>query len=394
MNPTVKRLCEIGQQNTRTILGLMSGTSLDGLDLAVCRISGSGKETELSLTHFTTVPYEDDFRDMIREVFAKKTVDFELLTLLNAHVARVHSRMILTALEAWTIPPDGIDLIASHGQTVYHAPKHQHLRPEFPNATLQIGDGDHLAVMTGIITISDFRQKHIAAGGEGAPLALYGDVLLFTHPHEDRVMINLGGIANFTWLPHAGSGLASLVTDSGPGNTLLDAAMRRYFNSPFDDHGIIARSGHLDQSLLIKLLEHPYFQAPVPKTTGPEVFNLAYLDACLADLPSKPPPADQIATLTYFTDISLTDCIKNEVPDWITAKYYARGGGAENPELMRLIAVGLPGCEVEKIEKLGIPSGAKEAVLFAVLANESVAGGQTDFSPHPSVCTGKISLPK
>lgn len=394
MNPSLKKLCDIGQQKVRTILGLMSGTSLDGLDLALCKISGNGNTTQVNLTHFATMTYADEFKGMIRQVFAQKTVDFELLTLLNTHVARVHSRMILETLDTWSVAPDDIDLIASHGQTVYHAPKRQHHRPEFSNATLQIGDGDHLAVLTGIITISDFRQKHIAAGGEGAPLALYGDVLLFKHPHENRVMINLGGIANFTWLPQLKSNQTNLVTDSGPGNTLLDAAMRRYFNQPYDNQGIVARTGQLNQALLEKLLAHAYFQAPAPKTTGPEVFNLDYLDACLSDLPSIPTPADQMATLTQFTAKSLTDCIKKEISGWAEAIYYASGGGAENPELMRLISSGLPGCRVENIDKLGIPSGAKEAILFAVLANETVAGGYTDFSPHPSVGTGKISLPK
>lgn len=393
MNPSLKKLCEIAQKPSRIIIGLMSGTSLDGLDIAVCRIVGHSYHTQVSLLHFDTVPYPETLKELIRQVFARPTINFELLTVLNAQIARIHSEYILSALQSWSLNHADVDLIASHGQTVYHAPQRQHTRPNFPNATLQIGDGDHLAVLTGIITISDFRQKHIAAGGEGAPLALYGDLLLFTASDEDRVMINLGGIANFTWLPKMGHASRALVTDTGPGNTLIDAAMRRYYDRPFDKNGEVAASGEVDEHLLSLLLNQSYFQAPLPKTTGPEVFNLEYLDRQLLLLPYPLKHQNIIATLTNLTAVSLTECIKTNLPLWKDTAYYISGGGAENPELLRQIKMLLPDCHINKIEQLGIPSGAKEAILFAVLANETVAGGVTDFSPNPSVSTGKISLP-
>lgn len=177
----------------------MSGTSLDGLDIALCQIEGAGMQTEVKLLHFKTVSYAPSFIELIREIFSKHAVDLEQVCLLNPWVGEQHASMILQALQEWGIKPAEVDLIASHGQTIYHAPKILHGKLNYGNATLQIGDGDHIAVKTGIITLSDFRQKHIAAGGEGAPLAVYGDYFIFSKAGEDRMMLNIGGIANFTF---------------------------------------------------------------------------------------------------------------------------------------------------------------------------------------------------
>ncbi|MCS6809421.1 MAG: anhydro-N-acetylmuramic acid kinase, partial [Bacteroidota bacterium] len=195
MNSNLTALFTIARKPERRIIGLMSGTSLDGLDIAVCRIAGSGGDTNVAVEQFTTVPYSEDIKQAIRTVFAKEYVDFQFLTLLHAWLGRLHGTMILASLRAWGIAPHDIDCIASHGQTVMHAPQslHKHYNfPDggFPNATLQIGDGDHIAVTTGILTLSDFRQKHIAAGGEGAPLAVYGDYCIFSSRTEHRIMLN------------------------------------------------------------------------------------------------------------------------------------------------------------------------------------------------------------
>ena len=182
---SLAHLCQLATQPRRRIIGLMSGTSLDGLDVALCRLEGHGPETRLTLEHFATVPYADDTRERIRTVFAREHVSLEYLTLLNPWLGQLHADAVLRCLHEWQVNPAGVDLVASHGQTVYHAPRHQHQRPDFPqNATLQLGDGDHVAVGTGIITLSDFRQKHVVAGGEGAPLAAYGDFLLLSSPDE------------------------------------------------------------------------------------------------------------------------------------------------------------------------------------------------------------------
>ena len=243
MNVQIQHLYDIARKSDRRIIGLMSGTSLDGLDVALCRISGSGPDTRVVLEAFATVPYTDELKADIRLVFAKDQINFEHLCLLNPYIGRLHGQMILDCLQTWGIQPDAIDCVASHGQTVYHAPKSQHRKATFPNATLQIGDGDHIAAVTGILTFSDFRQKHVAHGGEGAPLAVYGDYFMFSDPDENRILLNMGGIANFTYLPATGDATNVFTTDTGPGNTLLDAYARQFLDKPYDENGLLAASG-------------------------------------------------------------------------------------------------------------------------------------------------------
>ncbi|MCK7557112.1 anhydro-N-acetylmuramic acid kinase [Chitinophaga sedimenti] len=180
MNKQIAQLYHIAGKSERFIIGLMSGTSVDGLDVALCRFVGTGMDTQTELLDFETVSYGEDYKNEIASVFSKKQVDLEKLTLLNGWVAQQHAAIILQCLRKWNRQPAEIDLVASHGQTIFHAPKSLHKQAKFGNATLQIGDGDHMAGSTGIITLSDFRQKHIAAGGEGAPLAAYGDYLIFS----------------------------------------------------------------------------------------------------------------------------------------------------------------------------------------------------------------------
>ncbi|MFY7889634.1 MAG: anhydro-N-acetylmuramic acid kinase, partial [Spirosomataceae bacterium] len=228
MNVQIEQLYQLAKKESRTIIGLMSGTSLDGLDIALCQISGSGETTKVTVLHSTTVDYSEDIKVEIRKVFAQREIDFRHLALLNEWIGLLHADMILSSLQSWNIQPETVDLIASHGQTVMHAPKQLHGIEKFPNATLQIGDGDHIAVKTGIITISDFRQKHVATGGEGAPLAVYGDYFLFSKKGEHRILLNMGGIANFTYLPADLDPTKVFVTDTGTSNTLLDAFVRKY----------------------------------------------------------------------------------------------------------------------------------------------------------------------
>ncbi|GHB71308.1 anhydro-N-acetylmuramic acid kinase [Persicitalea jodogahamensis] len=394
----IEKLYKIACSPSRRIIGLMSGTSLDGLDVALCQVSGSGLATELTVERFTTVPYAERFRDDIRSVFAKKTIDFQHLCLLNAHIGTQHGRMVLDCLDTWKVNANEIDLIASHGQTVYHAPKKQHGLADYPNATLQIGDGDHMAHTTGIITISDFRQKHIAAGGEGAPLAVYGDYLLFSKKDENRILLNMGGIANFTYLPGSQRADEVFTTDTGPGNTLLDAFTSLYFQKPYDENGALAASGKIEPKLLAALKDHSFFDASFPKTTGPEVFNAEYVQVAQVRSGTQGTlPHDLLATLTRFSAETIAESIKRVIE--FSEKYtlYASGGGAHNPILMQHICEQLPNFAVDSTEKLGVAGDAKEAVLFAVLANETVTGGGTDFGTRegvPSVSMGKISFPR
>ena len=221
MNSSISRLYEMAKRPERLVIGLMSGTSVDGLDVALCRFSGTGMDTDITLLEFETVPYGEDYKKEIASVFSKRSVDLEKVCLLNGWVAQQHAKMVLYCLEKWRKHAADIDLIASHGQTIFHAPSSLHQHAKFGNANLQIGDGDHMAVETGIITISDFRQKHVAAGGEGAPLAAYGDFLIFSGKGEQRIMLNIGGIANFTFLPGSLHADEVFCSDTGPGNTLM-----------------------------------------------------------------------------------------------------------------------------------------------------------------------------
>lgn len=391
MKQSIEQLCRIAGKENRLVLGLMSGTSLDGLDIALCRFTGSGAGTGMQLERFDTIPYTDDFRNEIRTVFARRQADLEQVCLLNAWIARQHAQMVNGCLERWGVPASAVDLLASHGQTIYHAPLHQHGKERFGNATLQIGDGDHLAVATGIITISDFRQKHIAAGGEGAPLAVYGDYLLFSKQGEDRIMLNMGGIANFTWLPGSLAADQVFSTDTGPGNTLLDAYMRQHFGLPYDSDSRIASRGTIHPGLLDALCDDPFFAHTFPKTTGPELFNLIYLENALQRSGTTGLGHEDImATLTAFTARTIAAAIRATLPANTRCTLYGSGGGIHNPLVMQYLRQELPGHTIRTTADLHVNPDAKEAVLFAVLANECIAG-----PGFPStVSMGKISLPR
>jgi anhydro-N-acetylmuramic acid kinase len=402
MNPHLFRLHAIASQPSRRIIGLMSGTSLDGLDVALCRLTGHGPGTQLELERFATVPYDEDTRARIREVFAKTQVNLEYLTLLNPWLGQLHAAAVLTCLREWHIRPADVDLVASHGQTVYHAPQHQHQRPDFHlNATLQLGDGDHVAVGTGIITLSDFRQKHVAAGGEGAPLAAYGDFLLLSSPAEERLLLNLGGIANFTYLPRAGGDASTAFsTDTGPGNTLLDATVRTHRPGlQYDEDGRLAAAGRVHEGLLAALLDHPFFAAPLPKTTGPELFSVAYL----ADAQQRSGTAalgleDTLATLAELSAVGVARAVHAAfAAEQAPPAVYTSGGGAHNPALLAALQRYLPQARFASTDALGVPGDAKEAILFAVLANEAVAGQPVALGAGrqrvPAVGMGKVSFP-
>ncbi|GAB2522134.1 anhydro-N-acetylmuramic acid kinase [Spirosoma aerophilum] len=398
MNPQIQHLYDIARKPNRRIIGLMSGTSLDGLDVALCRISGSGPQTQVILERFDTIPFDEAFKNDIRTIFAKSTIDFEQLCLLNPYTGRLHGQLILDCLYKWGINPNEVDVVASHGQTVYHAPKSQHRRDKFPNATLQIGDGDHIAAVTGILTLSDFRQKHVAHGGEGAPLAVYGDYFMFSKLGENRILLNMGGIANFTYLPADGDAGNVFTTDTGPGNTLLDAYARKFLSKPYDEDGALAAQGEVNERLLAALKTNPFFDAPFPKTTGPEVFNIPYVDdAQTRSQTTKIHPADLMATLVQFSADTITEAIGRVMEEGEVYRIYMSGGGMHNPELTARLRNLLPNCTFGLTNELGINGDAKEAVLFAVLANESLVGGNTSFGDRqgvPAVSMGKVSFPK
>ncbi|ALJ01474.1 anhydro-N-acetylmuramic acid kinase [Rufibacter tibetensis] len=398
MNTGLRRLLAIAEKERRTIIGLMSGTSLDGLDVALCEFTGHGTQTQMVLKQFDTMPYSTEFKQQVKAIFSKREVDLEKVCLMNAYIGSFHAELINACLQKWKVAPEEVDVIASHGQTIYHAPASQHQIEGMPNATLQIGDGDHIAVKTGIITLSDFRQKHIAAGGEGAPLAVYGDYLLFSEKGQNRIMLNIGGIANFTFLPGDLDTTRIFSTDVGPGNTLMDAYVQQRFPGKYyDADSEIASQGKYDAALLAALLDHPFFELGFPKTTGPELFNLAYLEqAQQTSNTTHLSPEDVMATLNRFSATAICEAISRSTNEE-QFEIFLSGGGMHNPLLLQNITQLLSGAVIRNTAELGVSPDAKEAVLFATLANECLVGEKIDFGTGkqsiPSVQMGKISLP-
>ncbi|MDZ7659605.1 anhydro-N-acetylmuramic acid kinase [Fodinibius sp.] len=396
MNSAIKTLYKIAQKPSRTLIGLMSGTSLDGLDIALCQIKGSGKTTEIELENFETISYDHNFKNRLKTITSVPRASLQEITVLHSFLGNYHGELILKALDKWGVDHSEIDCIASHGQTIYHAPKRQHHQPNMPNATFQIGDADHISHKTGIITVSDFRQKHTAAGGEGAPMAGFVDQMLFTHDHKERILLNIGGIANITYLPPRTSDKKAITTDTGPGNTLIDKAAKKYFDQDFDKDGRIAKRGSVHAAALEALKLDPYFQKPLPKTTGPEKFNLDLVDIRLSEsgiqnLSSN----DLVATLTRLTAETIAKTIKNISDDVINTSLYVSGGGFHNPVLMQWLRDLLPDFAVSSFAKIGFNPDAKEAVIFAILANEMLAGEGflMNTDSNEKVNFGKISFP-
>ncbi len=399
MNNNIAQLYNIAKKEERTIIGLMSGTSVDGLDIAICKIKGSGNNTEINVTHFETANYTKEYKENVASIFSKRSVDLETVCLINEWIGIQHGLLINNALNNWGITNNKIDIIASHGQTIYHAPKTQHQNKNFGNGTLQIGDGDHIAVTTGITTISDFRQKHIAAGGEGAPLALYGDYLMFGKKGENRIMLNIGGIANFTFLPASMQMNEVFSTDIGPGNTIMDAYCKKYFQLDYDVNAALAKQGNVNEDLLIALQKHSFFEVDFPKTTGPELFNLNYVEAAQQSsntLTIK--PYDVLCTLNAFTVNIIVAALKRNFNTNTNFTVYSSGGGMHNPLLMQTIQEKLPEVNFKTTKDLNINPDAKEAILFAILANEALVGNNNNFETKnpsiPNVSMGKISFAK
>jgi anhydro-N-acetylmuramic acid kinase len=380
MNKQVRQLLQIAEQPTRLIVGLMSGTSLDGLDIALCEC---GTEA-IRVKEFKTVEYDPVLRKRIGSIQSRQEIDLERLCVLNTELAHYYAEKVSGALQEWGVDREDVDLIASHGQTVYHRPDDE------KTSTLQIVDGDHIAHKTGIITISDFRQKHTAAGGQGAPLAAFMDEHLFRDDETHRVLLNLGGIANFTWLPCRHSGRDILTSDTGPANTLINQAMQHYFDQPFDKDGETAASGKVDSELLKYLLLEPYFRKPFPKTTGQEEFNLELVEKIMQGYRLEVSPEDFIATLTKLTYKSIERAFDSVIGDE-EYELYVSGGGIHNPVIMQGLKDNLANATIRPFEELGMPPDAKEAALMAFLANEFVMGRTFEVNGK-EVSLGKVSL--
>ena len=393
MNSQISSLQTVAQKKEKIVLGLMSGTSMDGLDLALCRIRGSGRDTDVELLEFTTQSYSGIVKEKLQKVVSVDECSLQDLCLLHTYLGVFTADVITESLEEWGWEPAQIDCIASHGQTVYHAPRSKHQEANFPNTTLQIGDGDHIAQRTGILTLSDFRQKHTASGGEGAPMASLIDRLLFSSTEANRLLLNIGGIANFTYLPRSEPG-HSVTADTGPGNTLLDATARKKLGKAYDEEGATARKGSVNRSLLEQLKADAYFDLDIPKTTGPELFNWEYVaTAQEATGTSDISVEDLLATLTIFSVDTIVDEVQ-KVHDGGPLEVLVSGGGLHNHFLMDQLKKELTDASFLSFEENYLNPDAKEAVCFAILANEMLSGeGFNIDSTGKKINFGKLSLP-
>ena len=389
MKTDIETLATLAQKPTKVVLGLMSGTSLDGLDLALCKISGNGVQTQLELLQFHTHNYSEQQRHTLSQFSSVEQVNLASLCQLNAWLGQLYSDIVLQTLKLWQIKPEAIDLIASHGQTIYHHPRAEFVSDTKMNSTLQLGDGDLIASNTGIITLSDFRQKHIAKGLEGAPLVHYGDFLLYQSKDIDRVLLNLGGIANCTFLHKGGELADSLSSDLGPGNSLIDKYCLQYFDVAYDEGGKLAAQGTISLTLLQQLQAQPFFTQPLPKSTGPELFNLDFIAQNLTKVATPISHLDVLATLTELTARETAKAITQQCDS--ATELYITGGGLHNQYLMQRLEVNLPSnIEICEFNRIAFDPDAKEAALFALLANETLSGDEQGLP----FSMGKLSLPR
>lgn len=337
---------------TERYVGLMSGTSLDGVDAVLAEI-GPANQTRLIRSHY--LPYADSLRAQLLTLHTPQPDEIHLAAVTSNELARLYAAAVGALLDG--IAPDSVRAIGCHGQTLRHRPADGY--------TLQMGNAALLAELTSIAVVSDFRSRDIAAGGQGAPLVPAFHAQALQHPGIHRIIANIGGIANITDLPIDGTVRG---WDTGPGNMLLDAWINRHNGVHYDRDGAWAASGTAQPSLLQALANHPYLELPPPKSAGREQFNLDWLDATLSTLNQTIAPVDVQATLLEFTAMSLADAVSRECSS--AQELYVCGGGAHNGTLMQRISAHLPNLRVATTTALGIDPDWVEALAFAWLARQ------------------------
>jgi anhydro-N-acetylmuramic acid kinase len=360
----LQRLYDLRSRPRRRVIGLLSGTSADGTDAALCEIEGAGEDTRLVSTTFVTTPFERELRERI---FGLGRADATELCDVDVLLGEAFAQAALEVCVAAGVSIEDVDLIGSHGQTAVHHPR----SGGHVGATLQIGEAAVIAERTGRPVVSDFRVRDVAAGGEGAPLVPLVDHLLFHKPGVRRALQNVGGIANVTLVSEH---LLDLVAfDNAPGNMPLDAVARAASGGAeaFDAGGHRAARGHIDAALLAELHAHPYLTQPPPKSTGRETFGKDFIYPLLSRFGGR--LDDLLATLTRFVAEAIARSYRELLPA-PPDEVYVSGGGALNPTLMRHLEGLLAPLPVSTLASLGVDPEAKEAIAFAVLANETVFG--------------------
>ena len=374
MSDAWARLRDYPSRRDTWIVGLMTGTSGDGVDAALVEFTGPTGASRPRLAAYRETPFDPSLRSEILEVCASESLPLERLMALDAELGERYARAVSELLEQAQLRPRDVAAIGSHGQTVRHLPRAR----ERAARTLQIGSAAILAERTGIAVVSDFRSRDTAAGGEGAPLVPIADAWLFRSAEESRVLLNLGGMANLTWLPR-GSGESGVIAfDTGPGNALLDAlaARRSGGRERFDPGGAFAAGGRADEGLLGELMADPFFAQPPPRSTGRERFG-GGLAARLAERSRALglSEADAERTAVELTAASVGDALARFVtPLGAVDAVYASGGGVRNATLMAALAPRVAPARLSALEALGVPSPAKEAMAFAMLAHLTLLG--------------------
>lgn len=352
------------------VIGLMSGTSADGIDAALCVITGAPPHLEVKVIETLAEPFTSDVRNRILQACSQERSRVDLICQLNFDLAQEYARIVLQLVEKAKLQTTDIDLIGSHGQTVWHLV----CADGTVGSTLQIGEASVLAERTGITTVHNFRPRDVAAGGQGAPLTAYIDWLLLRHPNQWRAVQNIGGIGNVTFLPPLSNSTSQpLALDTGPGNVLMDAAVYELTDGSltYDADGQVARKGRVDEVWLEQLLEHPYFSRGLPKTTGRELFGSQMAVKLVQEGRARGLSAsDILMTLTVLTAQSIADAYKSFAPAPIH-EVILGGGGYRNLLLVEFLSSLVAPTIVRTHEDIGLSSDFKEAMVFAVLAYET-----------------------
>lgn len=349
------------------VIGLMSGTSADGIDAALCEITGAPPALSIQTRAALFVPFEADFQRRIHHSGSPQTSRVDHLCRLHFELGERFAQAALQVIAAANLAPADVDLVGLHGQTVWH----DVLPDGRVTSTLQLSEASILAERTGITTISNFRPRDIAAGGQGAPLTSLMDWLLLRHPTRWRAVQNIGGIGNVTFLPPLNDNHSlPLAFDTGPGNSLMDGVVMALKGERYDPQGSLAEQGRIDEAWLDDLLRHPYYQRKPPKTTGRELFGSVMVEALVEGGKARGlDDAAIIATVTALTAASIAEAYQRFAPA-PPDEIIIGGGGKHNRTLMRLLS-GMTQAQVLSHEEIGMDSDSKEAVVFALLAYES-----------------------
>lgn len=376
-------------------VGIMSGTSLDGIDVVIAEISGSQKETILNQLAFHTIPFDKQLRSKIEQCFDIKTSGIDLVCSLNFELAVAFANAVKETCTKENISLSDIRYIASHGQTVYHITKDSN---ETIKSSLQLGDGSVIANLCNVTTVSNFRTADIAAGGEGAPLVPYYDYIMYSDDSKSKVLCNIGGISNMTYLRKNGTLEDVIAFDSGPGNMMIDYAMESLFNQKYDDQGVIARSGSVIPDMMTELLKNEFLVVTPPKSTGRELYGTQYTKTLIQTYQAYK-KEDIVTTLTKFTALSIYQAYNNFIaPTGIIDELMISGGGAYNTYLLELLQEVFIKIPVNTMEQKGFDSDSKEALAFLVLGNETLLGNTSNVpsatGANKSVILGQISYIK